>query len=277
MNLDENLRNYTYVAFDTETNGQYPIGSEIVEFGAVKWHGGRVLDSLQIFAKPKHPIPDAVIKIHGITNETLEQERPLSASLDRILKFIEGSVLVAHHAPFDLGFLAYALEESGYGIPDQPALCTSLLSRKWIPETTDHKLQTLVKELRIEAGTAHRALDDSRACLAVAEKCFERMPEGSTLRQALKSQWKDLSWKNFSISAIKNQNIKNIIEAIQAHRDIDLMYGGGRNKGQTRRVRPNGIVRNPDGDYLSAFCYTDQADKRYYLSKIMEAEVVYSS
>lgn len=277
MDLDQDLKNYTYVAFDTETSGQYPIGSEIVEFGAVKWVQGKVVDSLQLFSKPKKLIPENVIKIHGITNEMLLQEPPLSSSLPRILEFIKDSVLVAHHAPFDLGFMAYALEESGYPIPEQPVLCTSLLSRKWIPETKDHKLQTLIQELHLVGGTAHRALDDASACMDVALKCFERMPEGATLGLALKSQWKDLTWKNFSMAAIKNQKIKNIIEAIHQDRIIDLLYEGERRRGEVRQVRPHGIVRSPDGDYLSAFCLLDKADKRYYLNKISEVEVVYSS
>ncbi|HPI40742.1 MAG TPA: exonuclease domain-containing protein [Pseudobdellovibrionaceae bacterium] len=277
MDLNQDLKNYTFVAFDTETSGQYPIGSEIVEFGAVKWHSGKVVDTLQVFSKPKKPIPDNVIKIHGITNEMLESEPPLVESLPRILKFIESSVLVAHHAPFDLGFMAYALEEAGYDIPDQPALCTSLLSRKWIPETTDHKLQTLIKELNLVGGTAHRALDDASACLDVVFKCFDRMPLGSTLAAAIKSQWKDLTWKNFSISNIRNQKIKNIIEAIQKNISIDLLYNGGSHRGEVRQVFPLGIVRNPDGDYLSAFCFIDKKDKRYYLQKIAEAEVNYST
>ncbi|MFN9066189.1 MAG: PolC-type DNA polymerase III, partial [Bdellovibrionales bacterium] len=96
---------YPLIAFDTETSGAYPVGSEIVEFGAVKWFQGQVVDKLQLLIKPQWPMGDEVIKIHGITNEMVAQSPSMSEVVGQIHQFMSGGIAMAHNAPFDLGFV----------------------------------------------------------------------------------------------------------------------------------------------------------------------------
>lgn len=275
MNLDLPLQEYTFVAFDTETSGAYPVGFDVVEFGAVKWHKGEEVARLQFLLKPREPMSDFIIGIHGITNEMVQHSSPMSEKVREIHEFFKGAIVMAHHAPFDMGFLAVDFEKACLPLPSEPALCTSLLSRKWIHGVENHKLQTLVKHLNIDGGQAHRAYDDAKACLQVGLKCFEKMSSEMTLAQAIKSQGKDLSWKNYSLLALNASRFKILIEAITNKKDVDLVYQGGSTKGETRRLTPIGIVRNPDGDYLQAFCHKDQTAKRYYLSRIDDVAIVF--
>lgn len=276
MTLDMPLNEYTYVAFDTETSGAYPVGFDVVEFGAVKWYKGEEVGRMQVLLKPREQMSDFIIGIHGITNEMVAGAPEMADKIHEIHEFFKGAVVMAHHAPFDLGFLAIDFEKAHLPLPSEPALCTSLLSRKWIHGVDNHKLQTLVKHLKIDGGQAHRAYDDAKACLQVGLACFAKMGEQMTLAQAIKSQGKALWWKDYSLASLNAPQFRTLIEAIQSKRDVDMSYAGGSAKGETRRVTPIGIVRNPDGDYLQAFCHKDKAAKRYYLNRITDAAVVWS-
>src|SRR5690554_5714295 len=99
-------RSVDLVAFDTETTGKYPLSAEVCELAAVKWRDGKIVDTFQTLLKPSRPMDAEVIAIHGITNEMVENAPRMVEKIDEFREFISGAVLLAHHAPFDLGFLA---------------------------------------------------------------------------------------------------------------------------------------------------------------------------
>ncbi len=262
----------SFVAFDTETSGPYPLGNEIVEVGLVKWESGQEVASFDQLIKPQRPMGQEVIAIHGITNEMVEHSPPMEKVIGQVREFIGESVLVAHHAPFDLGFLVVDLEKYGLPLPSTMPLCSSLISRKVIKGTDNHKLQTLVKHLKINAGPAHRAESDARACLQVALHCFEMIGERATYQNLLKIQGKNLQWKSYSIRDLEsNSDLKGLMEAIKNNQAVEFVYLSGSQKGKVRKAVPYGVVRNPDGDYLSALCLIDNKKKRFYLNAIKDA------
>ena len=276
LDLTRPWTDYEYVAFDTETSGAYPLGSEVVEFGAVKWKGGKEIASYQTLLKPSKPMTDFIIGIHGITNEMVATAPFMSEKVHEIRDFFQGAILMAHHAPFDLGFMAVDFEKNKIPFPSEPAICTSLLARKVIHETPNHKLQTLIGVLKLDGGTAHRALDDARACLHVGLECMNRLGPLTTLSNVLQVVGKDLKWDNYSAFHSGNETINKVIECLQAGRSLDIVYEGGSKKNETRRITPQGLVRNPDGDYVMAMCHRDAAPKRFYIQKIKDAVIVYS-
>lgn len=263
------------IAFDTETSGAYPIGFDVVEFGAVKWFEGKIIGEYQTLLKPRTEMSDFIIGIHGITNEMVSEAPKMKEKIYEIEEFFKDSVLMAHHAPFDQGFMTYEFEKYGIGLPKNPTLCTSLLSRKLIPETVNHKLQTLVEHFKFNGGAAHRALDDAKSCLHVGLECLKRLGPETTIRQAFLAQEKNLSWSNYSIFQSRYSYMPKLIQAIEGRKDIDFIYDKGPKKHETRRAFPMGVVRNPDGDYLQALCRNDNQNKRFYLSTIKEVEVVF--
>lgn len=275
MDLSRPWNEYTLVAFDTETSGAYPVGSDIVEFGAVKWRDGKIIDKLQILIRPREAMTDFIIGIHGITNEMVADAPNIQNVILQIRNFLEGSVLIAHHAPFDMGFLAFDLERFGLGLLSDPVLCSSLLSRRYIDGVENHKLQTLVKHLQIDGGAAHRAYDDAFSCLYVCLHCLNKIGENATLEKVIKAQVKDLSWKKYSL---KNQGaiVDTLIEGTLTKKRVDISYEKAKKVVETRQVLPLGLVRNPDGDYLQAICQRDHTSKRFYLEKIKDAQVIYS-
>ena len=127
-------RDLTIVAFDTETSGKYPLSAEICEIAAVKWQGGAIVDTFESLIKPSKPLVPENIAIHGITNEMVETAPPISERIADFHRFIQGAIVVAHHSPFDLGFVAHEFEKASLPLPTEDALCSSLLSRRLFPE-----------------------------------------------------------------------------------------------------------------------------------------------
>lgn len=279
----------TLIAFDTETTGQYALGSEICEIAAVKWQNGREVATFQSLLKPRAPMSDFVIGIHGITNEMVATAPLAKDVLPEFLAFLKGGVLLAHHAQFDLGFLAVQIEDAGLPLPTEPTICTSLLAQAIETETVNHKLQTLVQHYGIDPGQAHRALDDARACLHVALRLFEKMAHGQeiTLEQMAEPMYRanrksgralpgagPMHFSRFSMRELaRNPDFSQLIEAARMKRPVSMIYRGGSRPGQVREILPLGIIRQLDGDSLVASEIVDgriaDQSKRYWLKDII--------
>lgn len=262
------------MAFDSETTGKYPLESEICEVAAVKWANGQIVGDFQSLVKPRRTMSDEVIKIHNITNEMVTHAPRIEEVVPGLAQFLNGSVLIAHHAPFDLGFLVPEYENLKIYLPKEPVLCTSLLSRKVIRESSNHKLQTLVRLLNLDGGQAHRALDDAKTCLLVALECLKRLGEETSLQQALEIQGQKLAWADYSLDALlEHSRFQHLMRAIKDQKTVDLVYEGGSRPGRSRVVQPIGLVRNPQGDFLVATEDGEWPPKRYLLEKITEAKI----
>jgi DNA polymerase III subunit epsilon len=267
---------FTYVSFDLETSGAWPIGDEICEIAAVKWKNGEKIEEFQSLIKGTKPLSDFIIGIHGISNEMVANAPAIGSMIKPFRDFIEGSIMVAHHAPFDMGFLAYEFEKSGLSFPAPPVLCTSLLSIVLFPEYENHKLQTLVHEFKIEKRTVHRALEDSLACGAAFFKCVEKIGAGKPLKDVYQAQSSVLRWPRYSIKEVEQYEVfAPIIEAIKRGIDVEIVYGAGTSPDQTRIIKPLGIVRTLDGDFLA--CPGEPGSqykhKRYYLKRISRSSL----
>ncbi|MDZ4083196.1 MAG: 3'-5' exonuclease [Bdellovibrionales bacterium] len=280
-------RDTTWIAFDTETTGRYPVESEICEIAAVKWKDGKEIETFQSLIKPSRKMGQEVIRIHGITNEMVADAPAAGPVLRDFKKFIEGGTLLAHHAQFDLGFVAAQMEDFDIELPPELTICTSLLAQGTIPETPNHRLQTLAAHYGIDPGQAHRALDDARACLLVALRIFERLSENGPLtvstiaEKMLRRTANDLGplkFARFSLRELKtNPHLSRYIEAARAQQIVEMVYRGGSRPGQPRKVLPIGVIRQLDGDALVAseigedgksLSSATQQSKRYWVKDV---------
>lgn len=272
LKLDELISmpwpNLTYVGFDTETTGKYPLESEICELAAVKWRQGRIVERFTTLLKPSRPMGPEVMAIHGITNEMVENAPRVRDKIGEFHAFIQDAVLVAHHAPFDLGFISVAFEAAGLPLPSEPVLCSSLLARRLFPESENHRLQTLIRFFQLPQGAAHRALDDAEACLGVGLRCLEKLGP-VPIGRAFEVQGGALTWDRFSLRGVENAPIgKALLQAIRERAVVEICYGSGSTPGAIRRVHPLSLVRSLDGDYLVAYAEAEQRSKRYLLERI---------
>ena len=264
-----------FVAFDTETTGRYPLAAEICEFAAVRWRDGAVVSRWSTLLKPTQPMLPENVAIHGITNEMVEGAPAIGDVISQIRASLDGAIAVAHHAPFDMGFLAHEFERAGLEPLAGPAICSSLLARKLVPESDNHRLQTLIARLGLTQGTAHRATDDAEACLGVMLFCLERLGRDARLERAFAEQGGAISWPRFSMKALREHAIFGaLVDACERQAVVEIEYGGGSKPGEPRRLHPEGVVRSLDGDFLVAYSEKGQKSKRYYLDRIISVKSV---
>lgn len=269
----------TFVAIDLETSGKYPLDAEICEMAAIKWSRGEIVDTFQTLIKPSQIMSNEVIAIHNITNEMVESAPTLSEKLAEFHRFIGDGYVVAHHAPFDMGFLTWEFEKAGLSLPQRPAFCTSLLSRAINFNVPNHRLATLAAHFGISPGAAHRALDDTNTCLRVALKYFEKLGGEAKVSDIQSVQVTKLPWDRFSIEALtEREHLRTLVRALRDRREVTMVYEAGSRPGQSRKVFPLGLVRNPENDFLVATEGNKEGDdikpKRYFLDKVSSVKFV---
>ena len=177
------LHEVTFVVVDLETTGGTPASSAITEIGAVKVRGGEVVGELQTLIDPGTPVPAFISALTGITTAMVLGAPRIEAVVPTFSEFIRGSVLVAHNAPFDIGFLKAAFAQAGHPWPGNQVLDTVRLARRVVlrDEAPNHKLGTLAALFGATVTPDHRALSDARATVDVLHALLARLaPLGVT-------------------------------------------------------------------------------------------------
>ena len=175
--LDEPLHAVTFVVVDLETTGGSAEESAITEIGAVKVHGGEVLGEFSTLVDPGRGIPPLISALTGITDLMVAAAPPLDGVLAAFLEFAGDAVLVAHNAPFDIGFLKAACARAGRDWRAPRVVDTALLARRVLTsdEVPDCKLATLAVHFKTATKPVHRALADARATVEVLHGLIERL------------------------------------------------------------------------------------------------------
>lgn len=177
------LRDTTFVVVDLETTGGRAGEDAITEIGAVKVRGGEVLGEFQTLVDPGGPVPPFIQVLTGITTSMLVGAPTIAQVLPSFLEFARGAVLVAHNAPFDIGFLRAAAARCDRPWPGFQVVDTVRLARRVVlrDEAPNHKLSTLAALFGAEVTPNHRALSDARATVDVLHALLGRLaPLGVT-------------------------------------------------------------------------------------------------
>jgi DNA polymerase-3 subunit epsilon len=171
------LRNTTFVVVDLETTGGAPADGGITEVGAVKVRGGEEQGVLATLVNPGERIPPFITVLTGITEAMVAPAPPIETVLPALLEFLGGAVLVAHNAPYDVGFLKAACARHGYPWPAPRVLDTAVLARRVLirDEVPNRRLGTLAAYFRTPRRPTHRALDDALATVDVLHALIARL------------------------------------------------------------------------------------------------------
>jgi DNA polymerase-3 subunit epsilon len=176
--LGRPLRDMTFCVVDLETTGgSAEGGSMITEIGAVKVRGGEKLGEFQTLVNPRSEIPAFIAVLTGISNSMVSDAPPIESALPAFLEFAQGCVLVAHNAPFDVGFLKFFAEQQGRPWPGFEVLDTAKLARRVITrdDAPNCKLSSLARVFNSSTTPNHRALADARATVDVLHGLMERL------------------------------------------------------------------------------------------------------
>ena len=183
------LANVTLVIFDTETTGFSPAKDRIVEIGVVKVRDGKVLGEKSWLINPKRYIPYYVQNVHNIISDMVKDCPTFAEVYPEFLEFIDGSVLIAHNAPFDIRFIAAEAERNHMPAPKNAVLDSLTLFRTWYPNLPSHRVEDLINffDISTDGLQAHRATDDSLFVYYAIQKEMERRSAEPRFQELLQS------------------------------------------------------------------------------------------
>jgi DNA polymerase III subunit epsilon len=173
--LDQPLAGAEFLAVDTETNGLGGDLCELTEVGAVLVGGGELHETFDSLVRTERPLSRGIQRFTGITQGMVDGAPPPEEVLPELAEMLEGRVLVAHSARFDVRVLRQAFERAGLDWPRPPALCTVTLARRSAPLARRRSLAPLADSLGIEVEEVHRALPDALTCARVLCALFPRL------------------------------------------------------------------------------------------------------
>ena len=173
--LDQPLAPAEFVAVDTETNGLGGDLCEMTEVGAVLVGGGELHETFDSLVRTERPLSRGIQRFTGITQGMVDGAPAPDEVLPELVELLDGRVIVAHNARFDLRVLRQACERLGLDWPAPPALCTVTLARRFAPLVRRRGLASLADSLGIEVTEVHRALPDALTCARVFCALFPRL------------------------------------------------------------------------------------------------------
>ena len=223
----------TYCVLDLETTGFSAVTEKITEVGIMKVKNGEVIDEFSCFVNPEKPIPQRVVEVTNITDEMVKDAETIDKVFPKVLEFIKGSVLVAHNADFDVGFLKQNAKNLGYDF-DFTYVDTLGLAKKLFPDYKKYKLGKIAENLGIKVLVAHRALDDVDTTVKVfnvmmnmlkerGAKKVEDIDTYSENEEAKKEEYKKLKTYHAIILAKNYVGLKNLYKLV-SYSHLDYFY-----------------------------------------------------
>jgi DNA polymerase-3 subunit alpha (Gram-positive type) len=216
---EESLPDAVYVVFDIETTGLSVTNSKIIELAGIKMKDGQEIGRFETFINPHEPIPYNIQQLTNINDEMVKDAPELGPKLREFLDFIGDSVLVAHNARFDVGFIQEACKQNGFPQVTNPVLDTLELARFLHPTMKNHRLNTLADLYKASLESHHRAIDDTIALGGVLYGLIkEAQSRGVTMLDRL-NQANGTSWRTtrpfhcgvYAVNAIGKKNLFKLI------------------------------------------------------------------
>ncbi len=219
---DMSIEDATYVSFDLETTGFSVIHDGITEFGAVKIKNGEVIDRLQSFIHPGKSIGTRVSQLTSITNEMVADAPSIKEFLPKILEFFDDSILVAHNAKFDIGFLNESLKRLGQEPIQNPVIDSLALARAIMKPMKSYRLGNVCRVYRVnyDDEVAHRADYDAEVLGSVFTTMLHSiMQNGHYNLLDLNKLQKDDAYKivfpyHMTALALNKEGLKNMFKIV---------------------------------------------------------------
>lgn len=264
--------NTTYCVLDLETTGFSATRERITEIGVMKYKDGSVIEEFSEFVNPEKPIPARVTEVTNITDEMVRDADTIDKVFPKLLKFLEGSVIVAHNAEFDVGFLKENARRLGYDF-DFTYLDTLTLAQDLFPDYKSYKLGRIAKNLGIKVDVAHRALSDVDTTVKVLKVMMEKLEERGvkTLgdiekyaydEAARKESYKKVKTNHCIILAKNYVGLKNLYKLV-SYSHLDYFY-------KKPRILKSILNEHREGLILGSACSEGELYKAILTGKSQE-------
>ena len=217
----------TYCVLDLETTGFSATTEKITEVGIMKVKNGEVIDEFSTFVNPEKHIPERVTEVTNITDEMVADAETIEKVFPKILEFLgdeKETVIVAHNANFDVGFLKQNAKVLGHKF-EYTYLDTLSLAKDLFPDYKKYKLGKIAENLGIKVEVAHRALDDVDTTVKVFNVMIKMLKEKGAQKiedidqvaadeQAKKEEYKKLKTYHAIILAKNYIGLRNLYKLV---------------------------------------------------------------
>lgn len=271
---DIELSNATYVVFDVETTGLSAVYNKIIELSAVKMHNGQVIEEFEEFIDPGHPLSQETTDLTGITDEMVQGSLSEKEVIIKFMEFCQDSILVAHNATFDIGFLNKALVRHSFVEIANPIIDTLELARFLHPEMKSHRLNKLTAKYDIKLEHHHRAIYDAKATGYLYYCLLKKADEDYGIKSHI--QFNDFVGQNdaykqarpFHATIIaKNQNgLKNLFKLVSMS-NVNYFY-------RVPRIPRSKLIELRDGLIIGSACSNGEVFEAAMQKGLEETEKV---
>ena len=165
-----------YVVFDIETTGLSPKFNKIIEIGAVRVRDGKIVDTFSKFINPEVPIPYSITKLTSINDSMVLNAPTIEQVLPEFFDYVGDSILVAHNASFDTGFIREFAKRQGLEF-EYTVVDTLSLAHILVPELGKYTLDRLCKQFNVSLENHHRACDDADATARIFLKMLDMIKD----------------------------------------------------------------------------------------------------
>jgi DNA polymerase-3 subunit epsilon len=267
------LTDITFVAFDTETTGLQPIVHRLVEGGAVRFRlDGCELATFQTLIDPQISIPPNVQQVHGITDVMVRGKPTIEHVIPQFIEFLghRDTILLAHNAPFDLGFMAMALTRLGIAYPPHNICDTLNMARRLYPTWPSHSLEHVATRLKIANKAEHRALSDARLVKDIFLAMLKDIPTVKTIADVMRVSH-PLTFADAPVFAIEPPpGFEALSEAIAERCAITIIYDRGVPRSRPRTITPRLVLEVHGVAYVIAHCHWSETERTFRLDRIRE-------
>ena len=270
MNLGRNIEDYDLIFLDLETTGlDVIIGDAICEVGALKVKDKKIIDKFHSLVNPKKKVPHSAYLVHKISDADLSGAPYFEDIAKELLTFLEGSVVCAYNAKFDIGFIDYQLKHIDQQPLSLPAVDILLMARD-VLRLPRYNLESTAKFFDIDCTQGlHRALADADLAYQIFFKLLD----------IFKTKQLSVLADFFSLYGVANElfnqgqehKIQALKEAVESRRHLKLRYFSAANTVKEDKIVPLQVLTEKQKTYL---CYQGDCDSnlRISLNRIFSIE-----
>ncbi len=264
---DRRLTEVPLTFVDVETTGLSPgSGDRVCEIALIRCEPNVPERTFVSLIDPQRPVSPGAFRVNGITEEMLDGAPTFDAIIDEVEAFIDGSVIVAHNAPFDLGFLRSEFEHCARSFPELPVIDTLYLARN-SGRFVSCSLGSLAQTLGIDNDQAHRALGDTRTTRKIfAALIADFFPPPLS---PLVSELIELPFAARLSPAEVGELPEELAALVERRQPFSLVYRRAEGTVSNYHVRVDTVGRLGPHLYLSARIVNRELERHFRLDRIL--------
>lgn len=281
--LHQNFDEVDFLIVDVETTGlSVEHGDRVCEIGAVKLRSGAVIETFGTLIDPRRPISAGAYEVNKISPQMVANAPPFPSVAEKLWHMMDGCVLVAYNAPFDLSFLTNEFRLAGYPSISNTTVDVLALARQILPGLAGYPQENVAQVLGIPFAVKHRALEDGMVTAQVFSiflsvmRAYDFNLVSDLLRRDLMQQ-------------LYAKRIGVVQSALVSGNQLWIKYLSSHKRELTERiVTPKQLTlqdasnqqsypsygRVGNAAYLIAFCHSAQAERKFRIDRILDMKII---